>query len=44
MLTWLFQLIRFVRRAMLDTQDIYVSQATLVEINRNQNLRKGGNR
>jgi hypothetical protein len=44
MLTWFVQLYRWFRLARLDTQDMYVSQATLTEINRNRNLRQGGNR
>jgi hypothetical protein len=44
MLTWFVQLYRRFRLARLEMQSVYVSQSTLTNINRERNLRQGGNR
>ena len=44
MLTWLFRLFRRWRLTIETRDDVYVSEATLMEINRERGLRRGSDR
>jgi len=44
MLTWLFRLYWRWKRFAAESQDVYVTPATLVSVKRDHNLRQGGDR
>ena len=44
MLTWLFRLIWRWQRFAAEARDVYVSEATLLHVKRDGNLRKGSDR